>query len=99
VVLVDGGLPPLSALPDPALFTTAVVVTAVTGLVAAVLYQRAVSLAPLSLTVPYLAFAPVFVVSDRHACSSPAADSASVCCVCVPAHLQCALPGLTACCC
>jgi hypothetical protein len=66
VWLIDGGLPSTEELPNPSAFATAVVATAVTGLTAAVLYQRALSIAPLSLTVPYLAFAPVFVVS---ACS------------------------------
>lgn len=63
VWLIDGGLPVLADMPDLALFTKAVVLTACTGLTAAVLYQRALGIAPLSLTVPYLAFAPVFVVS------------------------------------
>lgn len=68
VWLIDGGLPVMADMPNPALFTKAVVLTACTGLTAAVLYQRALSIAPLSLTVPYLAFAPVFVVSERPRC-------------------------------
>jgi hypothetical protein len=65
VWLIDGGLPELADMPDLTLFFKAVVATACTGLIAAVLYQRALSIAPLSLTVPYLAFAPVFVVSPQ----------------------------------
>ena len=63
VWLIDGGLPNLDDMPNMPLFSKAVVATACMGLTAAVLYQRALSIAPLSLTVPYLAFAPVFVVS------------------------------------
>lgn len=63
VWLIDGGLPVMAEMPNLALFFKSVVLTACTGLVAAVLYQRALAIAPLSLTVPYLAFAPVFVVS------------------------------------
>lgn len=63
VWLIDGALPVMAEMPNPHLLIKAVVLTACTGLTAAVLYQRALSIAPLSLTVPYLAFAPVFVVS------------------------------------
>jgi len=63
VWLIDGGLPNMQDMPNISLFSKAVVATACMGLTAAVLYQRALSIAPLSLTVPYLAFAPVFVVS------------------------------------
>lgn len=63
VWLIDGRIPAMSEMPNFPLFCKVAVATATMGLTAAVLYQRALSIAPLSLTVPYLAFAPVFVVS------------------------------------
>jgi uncharacterized membrane protein len=60
-LIVDGGLPDTSAF-DKHTFYTVVTITAFGATFARLLYQRALSIAPLSLTVPYLAFTPAFVV-------------------------------------
>jgi uncharacterized membrane protein len=61
VLCVDGGLPDTSSF-DKHTFYTVVTITAFGATFARLLYQRALSIAPLSLTVPYLAFTPAFVV-------------------------------------
>eukprot|EP00882_Tetradesmus_deserticola_P014836 GHRQ01015787.1.p1 GENE.GHRQ01015787.1~~GHRQ01015787.1.p1 ORF type:complete len:143 (+),score=23.27 GHRQ01015787.1:662-1090(+) len=61
VLVVDRGLPDTSMF-DKHTFYTVVAVTAFGATFARLLYQRALSIAPLSLTVPYLAFTPAFVV-------------------------------------
>ncbi|KAF6251634.1 hypothetical protein COO60DRAFT_603757 [Scenedesmus sp. NREL 46B-D3] len=61
VLLVDRGLPDTSTF-DKHTFYTVVAITAFGATFARLLYQRALSIAPLSLTVPYLAFTPAFVV-------------------------------------
>ncbi|KAF8067202.1 hypothetical protein HT031_002249 [Scenedesmus sp. PABB004] len=63
VWLVEGRLPALAALPDPQTFALVVFITSSLSLCARLFYQRALSLAPLSLTVPFLAFTPVFVIA------------------------------------
>jgi uncharacterized membrane protein len=61
VLCVDQGLPDTSTF-DKHTFYTVVAITAFGATFARLLYQRALSIAPLSLTVPYLAFTPAFVV-------------------------------------
>jgi uncharacterized membrane protein len=61
VLCVDKGLPDTSTF-DKHTFYTVVTITAFGATFARLLYQRALSIAPLSLTVPYLAFTPAFVV-------------------------------------
>ncbi|WIA12726.1 hypothetical protein OEZ86_006051 [Tetradesmus obliquus] len=61
VLIVDNGLPDTSSF-DKHTFYTVVTITAFGATLARLLYQRALSIAPLSLTVPYLAFTPAFVV-------------------------------------
>eukprot|EP00879_Flechtneria_rotunda_P012109 GHRR01012644.1.p1 GENE.GHRR01012644.1~~GHRR01012644.1.p1 ORF type:complete len:510 (+),score=175.53 GHRR01012644.1:535-2064(+) len=66
VAVVEGGLSQVLEVPDLYTFSLIVSVTSALALAARLLYQRALSLAPLSLTVPYMAFTPAFVV-----CLSP----------------------------
>eukprot|EP00775_Hariotina_reticulata_P012587 gene12587-12718_t len=58
----EDGLPSLSEFPDLQIFSVVVVATCTCSVIARLLYQRALSVAPLSLTVPYMAFTPAFVV-------------------------------------
>jgi len=58
----EDGLPRLADFPNLQIFSVVVVATCTCSVIARLLYQRALSIAPLSLTVPYLAFTPAFVV-------------------------------------
>lgn len=62
VCIIDRGLPDISKFPDKHLFFLVVTVTSTLAAAARLLYQRALTIAPLSLTVPYLAFTPAFVM-------------------------------------
>lgn len=62
VLAVDGSLPDISSFTSKSQFFTVVAITSLLAVLARLLYQRALSIAPLSLTVPYLAFTPAFVV-------------------------------------
>lgn len=62
VLAVEGSLPDPSTFTNSNQFLVVVFITSFMAVLARLLYQRALSIAPLSLTVPYLAFTPAFVV-------------------------------------
>lgn len=62
VIAVEGSLPDLASFKSKQQFFTVVCATSALAVLGRLLYQRALSIAPLSLTVPYLAFTPAFVV-------------------------------------
>eukprot|EP00878_Enallax_costatus_P006571 GHUV01006889.1.p1 GENE.GHUV01006889.1~~GHUV01006889.1.p1 ORF type:complete len:545 (+),score=161.78 GHUV01006889.1:647-2281(+) len=62
VIAVEGSLPDMSTFTNTRRFFIVVSLTSALAVLGRLLYQRALSIAPLSLTVPYLAFTPAFVV-------------------------------------
>lgn len=57
-----GGFNDVASVERPAIFTTVVAASAALLLGAKVLYQRSLAASPLSITIPYLSFTPVFLL-------------------------------------